>query len=190
MNEERLALDRVRETGPLFNRADIVPPKVLSDLDSVYWAGGEPFMLPVHWEVMDKLVLSGHTKIPITYNTNFTFPSERLFVRASELLQHFSDVRVSISLDGLGEIGEYLRVGWVESDLHPRLKRFRASNPHVWLGVEMTITCMGMLEFARVIKWCRDAELWFSGKRVQSWIGTRFLAIINPAINYPTVQAA
>lgn len=80
-------------------------------IEEIYWVGGEPLMWDIHWEVMKYLVDNGQSKnVTIRYNTNLSrisFKGQNLY----DLLPHFKDVQVCASIDGTGEIVEYVRHG-------------------------------------------------------------------------------
>lgn len=80
-------------------------------VEEIYWVGGEPLIWDFHWEIMQYLVESGHSKkVKVRYNTNLSlinYKNKNLY----ELLPHFKDVMICASIDGTGSIGEYIRSG-------------------------------------------------------------------------------
>ena len=89
------------------------------DIEEIYWVGGEPLMWKRHWTVMDQLVTTGQSNdVIIRYNTNLS----RIHYNKYELypmLGKFKRVNVCASIDGVGEVGEYIRTGldynkWIE----------------------------------------------------------------------------
>jgi organic radical activating enzyme len=90
----------------------------LSILKSIYFAGGEPLIMPEHYEVLkflyNTLPLQEHNgkrKLSIHYNTNLSVIKydEQSLV---DLWQGFQRVFLSISCDGIGKVGEYQRTGF------------------------------------------------------------------------------
>lgn len=80
-------------------------------IEEIYWVGGEPLMWETHWEVMQYLVESGHSKdVTVRYNTNLSV-IERSGIKLYDLLPHFKSVNLCASIDGAGDIGEYIRTG-------------------------------------------------------------------------------
>lgn len=89
-------------------------------IEELYWAGGEPTMLDIHWDVMKYLVDTGLSKnVEVRYNTNLS----RISYKGSNLitmLRNFKKVTIQASMDGTSDIAEYIRTGlewesWLEN---------------------------------------------------------------------------
>lgn len=90
----------------------------LKNIKSIYFAGGEPLIMPGHYKILrwlhDNLPIdesSGCKQLRIHYNTNLSitkFENSDLV----EMWKSFKKVFLSISCDGIGEIGEYQRTGF------------------------------------------------------------------------------
>jgi len=81
----------------------------MKNMEVLYFAGGEPFVLEEHFELLDSI--QNKNNISLMYNTNFSilkYKGKTIF----EYLKDFRKVHFSISIDGLGEIGEYARTGF------------------------------------------------------------------------------
>jgi hypothetical protein len=80
-------------------------------IKEIYWCGGEPLMWEIHWKAMQRIIELGFAKeVYVRYNTNLSrtsFKGTKLF----DLLPQFQDWQVCSSLDGTGEVGEYIRDG-------------------------------------------------------------------------------
>jgi pyruvate-formate lyase-activating enzyme len=74
----------------------------------VYFAGGEPFMQPLHFKALDLFVSSGSApNIELFYNSNLTIVPDGIF----ETLANFKSVVVGASCDGVGPVFEAIRRG-------------------------------------------------------------------------------
>ena len=92
--------------------------KHLGNVKSIYFAGGEPMIMPEHYDTIKYLYdntpireYSMRRKISIHYNTNLSilkFEEKNLI----DLWEGFERVFLSISCDGIGEVGEYQRTGF------------------------------------------------------------------------------
>ena len=133
-------------------------------LTQVTWAGGEPFMSPVHWEIMDQLVRVGNTNVNLFYNSNMTFPGKTL-QRTIDVLKNFKDVEISASIDAVGEDVEYIREGLDYSKFIENLKILKSELPHITFGVGYTATSMGLLTLDKVIELCNEYNLIFEGRK-------------------------
>ena len=81
-------------------------------IEEVYWVGGEPLMYDEHWKYMKRLVDIDHANdVHARYNSNLSrikFKGIDLF---KDLLVNFKSWQMCASIDGTGEIGEYIRTG-------------------------------------------------------------------------------
>jgi MoaA/NifB/PqqE/SkfB family radical SAM enzyme len=90
----------------------------LKGIKSIYFAGGEPLIMPGHFKILRWLYNNmpidedrDCRQLRIHYNTNLSITKfeETDLV---EMWKGFKKVFLSISCDGIGEIGEYIRTGW------------------------------------------------------------------------------
>jgi len=69
--------------------------------------GGEPFYTNVWEKVWDRLIEKGYSKnIDLTMSTNGTIFKEKLL---HKLAKNFKTVGIALSIDGIGDMFEYLR---------------------------------------------------------------------------------
>jgi hypothetical protein len=89
-------------------------------VEEMYWVGGEPLMYDVHWWTLEEMLKNGSAnKCYMRYNSNLSrvqFGQKNLY----EYLPHFKDWMMCASIDGTGEIVEYIRTGikwdnWLEN---------------------------------------------------------------------------
>jgi hypothetical protein len=102
---------------------DIIDSLVKKECKSIYWAGGEPFMSPMHWSVIEKMYELSNTdeyrdyiqKIKVHYNTNLS-KSVWKNKKITELIE-FYQPSIQASIDGTHETFEYCRDGgnWEET---------------------------------------------------------------------------
>ena len=81
----------------------------IKNIEILYFAGGEPFVLEEHFDLLESIKDKKH--ISIMYNTNFSilkYKGKTIF----DYLKDFYNAHFSISIDGLGEVGEYVRTGF------------------------------------------------------------------------------
>lgn len=86
-----------------------IDDKYLKDLDNVYFAGGEPLYMKEMYTFLENI--KNKKDVELHINTNFSllnYIKEDLF----EFLAEFKFTNFIISVDGLGEVGEYVRTGF------------------------------------------------------------------------------
>jgi sulfatase maturation enzyme AslB (radical SAM superfamily) len=82
--------------------------KLLPYFRRVEFAGGEPLMDPQHYRILDMLKPYGH-QIEIKYATNGTTLGIKGGRNIHDYWPHFRSVAVNVSLDGVGEVYNYIR---------------------------------------------------------------------------------
>lgn len=135
----------------------------------LYFAGGEPFLQPGHFAMLELLVETGNAhNVDIQYNSNLTVSPDS----AIKLLRHFRSVGIGASCDGVGEVFEYIRSGGRWADFVANLRLLR-SEFDVWLQVSPQRHNLwdlrNVLEFARteglevdlanVVQWPQDLSV-------------------------------
>ncbi len=78
------------------------------NLEQIHISGGEPFLVPTHFKLLEKLITIGRTNIQIHYHTNLNYKWEKI-KPALDLLSKFKSVHISFSIDDVGERNTYIR---------------------------------------------------------------------------------
>ena len=126
------------ENGKIYAIQEDSPDPMESQYDNVekiYFAGGEPLIMPEHFQLLSKLIETGRSKnVTLVYNTNCTI----LDYKGNNLLdlwKNFKWVNIGASIDAMGPRIEYIRKGtrWsvIEKNLH---KMFDYRNKQQNLG--------------------------------------------------------
>jgi sulfatase maturation enzyme AslB (radical SAM superfamily) len=80
--------------------------KHTANIERLHFAGGEPLLIEPMFDFLQRLIEDGRAKeITISYNTNLTVLPRRVF----DLWPHFRSVRVTVSLDGFGDVNGLIR---------------------------------------------------------------------------------
>jgi hypothetical protein len=97
--------------------------KLLPHFRRVEFAGGEPLMDPQHYRILDMLAPYGN-QIEIKYATNLTTLGKggrNIF----DYWPKFKSVAVNVSIDGIGDVYEYIRSNASWSELMANLRQIR-----------------------------------------------------------------
>jgi hypothetical protein len=121
-------------------------------VEEIYWVGGEPLMYEQHWRYMKRIIeLGDGKKLYARYNTNLSrvvYRGDNLF---SDILSHIRDWQICASIDGTGEIGEYIRTGM---DYGTFLENFKQGVQHATnhrqMRLDFTLTLPGMFEVGAI----------------------------------------
>ena len=128
-------------------------------IKEIYWCGGEPLMWDMHWKAMQRIIELGFAKeVYVRYNTNLSRTSFK-GIKLFDLLPQFQDWQVCSSLDGTGEVGEYIRDGL---NYEQWLRNFKEGMAVAKTAREMrldyTITMPGLLELKNMFDLSRELD--------------------------------
>jgi len=87
----------------------------IDKIKKIYITGGEPTLIDENYKILNKLVEIDHAKnVTIMFNTNMTNLRDDFY----ELIVKFKHVEMCISIEGFGEVQEYLRypANWKQID--------------------------------------------------------------------------
>jgi len=115
----------------------------LENIRELYFAGGEPLMIPEHKRILKNLVESGRAKnIILRYNSNGTYVSDEFL----ELWSHFSKVKFNFSLDAIGDRNNYIRYpsDW-DSVYHKLYKITTESTDNVFVNVACAVQALNVM---------------------------------------------
>lgn len=92
------------------------------NVEKIYFAGGEPLIMPEHFRTLNKLIDNGNAKnIQLVYNSNLT----KLNYNHHNLLEywsHFKKIVIGVSIDAIGSRAEYIRHGVAWKHIEDNLK--------------------------------------------------------------------
>ena len=121
-------------------------------IEEVYWVGGEPLMYEQHWRYMQRIIeLGDGPNVYARYNTNLSRIDFRNCNLYRDILAHLRDWQICASIDGTGQIGEYIRTGL---DYEAWLENFKAGvaiarHPRQ-MRIDFTLTLPGMFEVLNI----------------------------------------
>jgi hypothetical protein len=144
-------LPHYKEEHPKFLVADEngigkFSPENISTITKIYLAGGEPFIAPHTFELLDRFTDEQAKKVHILINTNLstlTYKGESIL----EKLKRFHIVQIACSCDGLGKVGEYQRPGFKSERFLKNLKtlvEFERENSNFTVEIDYTISTMNI----------------------------------------------
>lgn len=113
-------------------------------------AGGEPFYMPSVKHLLEQLKPYAHN-IELHITTNLTHLDDDIL----QLLENFSKCVITISIDGLGLVGEYIRypLNWdlFESNFNKLL-----THKKLKLSVNITQSVLNAPHVDSVVEWCKN----------------------------------
>ena len=125
-------------------------------ITELYWCGGEPLMWKIHWTAMERIKELGYAdQVLARYNSNMSrinFYGKNLF---DDLLQYFPKFQICASIDGTGEIGEYIRTGlkydqWLKN-IEYGLQFTDKDSAYKRMQLDLTITLPGLFDLENMV---------------------------------------
>jgi len=131
-----------------------------SNITSMRFAGGEPFLMPEVLDMLEYFANTGDSKnIDLQILTNGTTVRTKWF---SNILTKYKKVRLKISIDGIGETGEYVRYPskWSVVDKNiQRLLKISKENDNINVDLVPVIHLLNALEMDKVIEYAAINEV-------------------------------
>ena len=140
-------------------------------ITELYWCGGEPLMWKIHWEAMSRIVELGYQdQVLARYNSNMSridFYGKNLF---DDILKHFPKFQICASIDGTGEVGEYVRTGlkfdeWKEN-MKYGLKFCDPRHDYKRMQLDLTITLPGLFDLENMVHLSNELNIELLTKQV------------------------
>jgi MoaA/NifB/PqqE/SkfB family radical SAM enzyme len=129
--------------------------ELLPELQWLEFLGGEPMLIEEHFAVLRRCVETGHAShITLRYTTNGTIVPAAL----AELVSHFRQVSLGVSLDAIGPRFEYLRHPARWANLERNLDRLRQL-PRIELSAQAVLSAYNAWHLPDLIAYLRAAKL-------------------------------
>lgn len=150
-------------------------------ISDIYWAGGEPMVNPTHWDVMKILVEQQKAqKTHVRYTTNLSH-IEFKGVQLTELLSHFPYLEMGVSIDAIGELGEYLRQGlqWSRWVKNLNVVRQMIQEPQQ-IYLEHHLTLPGIVGLLEIVEFASQNKILLRSKIVDMSVEGNELSPLHP----------
>lgn len=134
------------------------------NLSVISFLGGEPTINDEHVVILDRLIKSGRSKnMHLTYVTNLTGISDELL----SLWDQFGSVGLSMSIDGVGKINEYIRYPMSWEKISTTLKKYlehSIKNPKLTYSLSATVSMLNILNVHELLNYWLDINLEIKGE--------------------------
>jgi MoaA/NifB/PqqE/SkfB family radical SAM enzyme len=127
--------------------ADIAPY-----IYNLKFIGGEPLVMKDFYNLLDKIVASGHSKkMMVKYQTNMSV-LEFEKIKITKYIPEFERFEFTVSLDGIGDVNNYIRRRSNWDDIVRNIKDVKKFS-NVEVNVNGTISFLSVLRFNELIEW-------------------------------------
>lgn len=122
-----------------------------STIEEIQFAGGEPFLSDTQHMILKKLIELGVSdKITITYNTNGTIPIDNYY----PLWAKFKRVSIAVSLEGVGELANYIRYPTNWNNIERVMRTIDDMNTStIKTKVNCLVQALNVLRIDELIEW-------------------------------------
>jgi organic radical activating enzyme len=136
--------------------------KIYKNILEIYWAGGEPLYWDVHWETLQMLIDKDCAKnVTLRYNTNLSiieYKGKSIY----EYFKHFKYVHFSSSIDGTGNIGEWIRsnlnyIKW--KDNFSKIIKAKNEHDNINVFISITVTTATIFDFENLYELCKEFDI-------------------------------
>lgn len=130
----------------------------IKNLERIYFAGGEPLIMPEHWAFIDEVIAQGNTNADIFYQTNL---SQLTYKKRSaiDIWNELEKVKVMASIDAYGPRAEYMRYGQPWDKIEENIKLIRRECPNVEIFDSCTVGIMNIDHVVDLHKYLYENEL-------------------------------
>lgn len=133
----------------------------LTSLKRVKYLGGEPFITPELYDLIDFLSDKTNTKkIDLILTTNCSFFPSKVIDR---LEKNFKNVQINLSIDGFESSCEYSRLGadWkVIDQVYKQYQKWAAGCDNIWLKIHSTINAYTVHDCEKLKQYVSDYSLY------------------------------
>jgi MoaA/NifB/PqqE/SkfB family radical SAM enzyme len=121
-----------------------------SNIRELYFAGGEPLLIPEHYKILEFMVETGAAKdCVLRYNSNGMELPEKLF----ELWNHFKEIKFNFSVDAVGVQNEYIRYPSKWTTLVQNLERLDDTPSNVTVNIACAVQLLNVSYLPDLVHW-------------------------------------
>jgi len=140
--------------------------RLSKNLKTIWFAGGEPLIDPMHYKLLDMLK---DKDIELQYATNLTqikFKEKSVF----DYWKHYKRIIINISLDGVGDVYNYIRTNADFNDVVKNIKTIqdiaKKESIEIIMIAACTVQAYNIFNLPNIIDFVIDNKMWFHTHRV------------------------
>jgi radical SAM protein with 4Fe4S-binding SPASM domain len=128
----------------------------ISVVEKIYFAGGEPLLMPEHWQILELLVKHKRFDVRLSYNTNastLTYGGKNVIDYWKQW--NFGKLEIWPSIDEIGPRAELIRSGTVWSKVENNLIELSKLD-NIILRPGITVGAMNIFRLPEIIEYLKD----------------------------------
>lgn len=121
-----------------------------NSIKELYFAGGEPLLIPEHYKILEFMVESGSAgNCVLRYNSNGLELPSILF----DLWKHFKEVKFNFSVDAVGEKNDYIRYPSKWNTVVENLHILDNTPDNITVNIACAVQLLNVLYVPELVKW-------------------------------------
>lgn len=124
-------------------------------VEEIYFAGGEPLIMEEHYRILKRLDEMKRYDVRLRYNTNFSQLRYKS-LNVEEIWPKFESVHLSVSIDGGGPKGEYIRKNMDWQKVLENRERFKPMPSNIYFYINFTLSVMNSFHVVDFHKECLE----------------------------------
>jgi sulfatase maturation enzyme AslB (radical SAM superfamily) len=126
---------------------------LIPSLKKVYMTGGEPTLIENNYYFMEKCIEMGRKDIVLFFNTNCSNLTDKFL----DILSKFDTVSINASIDGFGEMNDYIRYPSHWNKISQNFERL-AQMKNIQLGITPVVQIYNMFDIDKIIDYVFDVN--------------------------------
>lgn len=124
-------------------------------IKELYFAGGEPLLIPEHYKILEFMVASGNAKnCVLRYNSNGLELPQKLF----DLWKYFKQVKFNFSIDAFDQKNDYIRYPSRWQDIVSNLKILDNTPNNIIVNIACAVQALNVLTIPDLIHWKKTSN--------------------------------
>jgi MoaA/NifB/PqqE/SkfB family radical SAM enzyme len=133
----------------------------------ITFGGGEPLLIKEHKTLINRLVDNGYAKgMKLLYHTNCTIYDQEIV----DLWGHFDEVKLMLSIDGVGEVNDYIRRPSKWSNVEEILRLYDQTGDNIIVAVNTTVQINNVAHLPEFAQWMLSQNFNKVGKNTDGGI--------------------
>jgi MoaA/NifB/PqqE/SkfB family radical SAM enzyme len=121
-----------------------------NNIRELYFAGGEPLLIPEHYKILQFMVETGAAKqCVLRYNSNGLVLPEKLF----DLWKYFKQVKFNFSIDSIGERNDYIRYPSKWKNVVSNLHRLDDTPDNIIVNIACAVQLLNVMVVPELVHW-------------------------------------
>jgi MoaA/NifB/PqqE/SkfB family radical SAM enzyme len=124
--------------------------QISAGIKHITFGGGEPLLIKEHKALITRLVENGHAnEMKLLYHTNCTIYDQEIV----DLWSHFDEVKLMLSIDGVGEVNDYIRRPSKWNEVEANLHRYDRTGDNIVVAINTTVQINNVAHLPEFAQW-------------------------------------